>query len=72
MSKEELDKKLDEKISKFSEKVSNLTQLFAEVLMDRKEIMEIISVMEKNNWISDKERIDAIKIKLNEVKDKNG
>ena len=72
MTKEVLNAKLDAKISIFSEKVSNLTTLFSEVLMDRKEIMEIISTMEKSNWISDKDRINAIKMKLNEIKDNNG
>ena len=68
MTKEVVDKVLDEKIEKFSKKVDSLTLLFNEILLDRKEIMEIISTMEKNNWISDTERIDAIKLKLNEVK----
>lgn len=64
-----LDKILDEKITKFSEKVNKLTSLFNECVLDRREILEIISRMEKENLISDKDRIDAIKAKINEIKD---
>lgn len=65
-----LDKILDEKISKFSEKVNRLTSLFNECVLDRREILEIISRMEKENLISDKDRISAIKSKVNEIKEK--
>lgn len=72
MTKEELDKLdklLDEKISKFSDKVAKLTSLFNECVLDRREILEIISKMEKENLISDKDRISAIKSKVNEIKE---
>lgn len=72
INKEELDKKLDEKIKNFSDKVSKLKSMFDEVVLDRKEILEIISMMENNNLISNRERIDAIKLKVNEVKDNGG
>lgn len=64
-----IDAKLDEKISKFSDKVNKLTSLFNEILLDRKEILEIISYMERENLISDKDRIESIKAKMSEIKD---
>lgn len=72
MTNEEINKidaRLDEKISKFSDKVNKLTSLFNEILLDRKEILEIISYMERENLISDKDRIESVKAKMSEIKD---
>lgn len=67
LTKESATKLLDEKIKKFTEKVDNLVITFNETLLDRKEIMEIISAMESKNWITDEEKISAIKVKLDEI-----
>lgn len=67
LTKEVADKILDEKIKKFTEKVNNLVTAFNETLLDRKEILEIISAMESKNWITDEEKIKAIKVKLDEL-----
>lgn len=67
LTKESATKLLDEKIKKFKEKVDNLVIVFNETLLDRKEILEIISAMESKNWITDEEKINAIKVKLDEI-----
>lgn len=67
LTKESATKLLDEKIKKFTEKVDNLVITFNETLLDRKEILEIISAMESKNWITDEEKISAIKVKLDEI-----
>jgi len=67
LTKESATKLLDEKIKKFTEKVDNLVISFNEALLDRKEILEIISAMESKKWITDEEKISAIKVKLDDI-----
>lgn len=67
MDKEILNKKLDEKISLFVEKTNKLKEIFNEIVLDRKEILTLIDIMEKEGFISDAEKISAIRVKLEDI-----